>query len=75
MSDVHEDLVVTVEVSGHRLVIRAEDLDDFSLSIPSDVIQTGVTEGGAALRELGRTHISLTGIFKPDARPVWEEIK
>ena len=65
---------ITIETDGHRLVIDEGDLENFGLSIPSDVIQTGVTEAGYVTRELGRVHISLTGIFKDGVRPMWEEI-
>lgn len=66
---------IIVEAEGNRLVIEEDDLESFGLSMPSDVIQTGVTETGYATRELGRTHISLTGIYKEGFRPAWEAIE
>lgn len=69
-----EGMKLTLEVSGHRLVIREEDLEHFGLSVPSEIISERNADGWLE-RELGQTHISLTGIFKRGARPAWEEIK
>lgn len=60
---------IIVEAEGNRLVIEEDDLESFGLSIPSDVVRD---EDGFA--ELGRVHISLTGIFRDDFRPRWEAI-
>lgn len=60
---------IIVEAEGHRIVIDEADLASWALSIPSD------TEvDGDGKRKLARTHISLTGNFKEDFRPLWEAI-
>ena len=60
---------ITVEAEGYRIVIDEEDLDDFALSMPSDI-----RTDAEGLREMGRVHISLTGIFKEGFRPRWEAV-
>lgn len=61
---------ITIEESGHQIVITEDDLESFGLSIPSDVY---TDEHGE--KELGRVHISLTGIFKDGVRPKWEAVE
>ena len=60
---------ITIEAEGQRIVIDEEDLESFGLSMPSDVY---VEQDGT--RELGRLHVSLTGIFKEGFRPQWETV-
>jgi|RhiMetdeSRZDD1v2_1073273.scaffolds.fasta_scaffold225350_3 hypothetical protein len=60
---------VIIEAEGFRMVIDEENLDSFGLSLPSDVYR-----GPDGDTELGRSHVSLTGIFKQGFRPEWEEI-
>lgn len=67
MTDVR--IIVQHPESGQELVIDSDDLESFGLSLPSDVY---VYEDNH--RELGRTHIALTGIFKEGVRPEWKEI-
>lgn len=66
------DVKITVEAGGHKLVLTDEMFEDFSLSIPSDVITEYKDEKAAATRELGRVHIALVGLFKEGVRPQWE---
>lgn len=61
---------IIVETEGGRLEIDEDQLESFGLSIPSDVYM----DGEFNTRELGRVHISLTGIFKEGVRPEWREI-
>lgn len=60
---------ITIEADGYRVVIDEDDLESFGLSMPSDVIH-----GADGEVELGRVHISLTGIFKEGFRPRWEAV-
>lgn len=60
---------ITIETNGYRMVISEDDLESFGFSIPCDVHH--LPDG---TKELGRTHISLTGLFKEDVRPMWEEV-
>lgn len=61
------EVKITVEAGGHKLVLTGEMFEDFSLSIPSDIVQA---EDGT--RELGHKHIALVGLFKEGVRPQWE---
>lgn len=60
---------IILEAEGLRAVVEDEMLEDFSLSVPSDVHH--LPEGK---KELGRTHIVLVGLLKEDVRLTWEEI-
>lgn len=60
---------IVIEANGYRMTVDEADLENFGLSIPSDVY---IDQDGQ--RELGRVHISLTGLFREGFRPQWEEI-
>lgn len=72
MSENVPDVKITVEFGENKLVLAGEMFEDFSLSIPSDVITEYKDERAAATRELGRAHIALVGLFKEGVRPQWE---
>ena len=61
---------ITVEHEGMRMVIGDDQLEDYSLSIPSDV-----HHNADGTTERGRTHVVLVAMMTEDARPLWEEIK
>lgn len=64
------DVKITVEAGGHKLVLTDEMFEDFSLSIPSDIVTREGFE--TTTKELAMTHIALVGLFKEGVRPQWE---
>lgn len=61
---------IIVEFADKRLVVEDDQLEDFSLSMPSDIHHS--PDGTI---ERGRTHVVLVAMLTEDARPLWEEIK
>lgn len=59
------------EHEGMVLTYDTDDVEDFELATPSDVID--ITPPGATSykRKLGQAHLSLTVHFKPGKRALW----